>query len=189
MNADAYRYRPLASALRAQRARLNPQWEGAAATEARAQARLRSAANEFRAWNASSGDWKSYIPPLFASVPSVGLAWPSGKRGGKQPPSLPGAFTDYFDRHGYYPDTSTTRWRKRGRDGTYDVGEDVLPSPAASGGGAAPGRGASGPRPPKRWVNPDQPWPHATAANGDGSGSGRARRGGKIRGSVRIERY
>lgn len=191
MNADPYRYRPLASELRAQRARLSPQWEGAAATEARAQGRLRSAGNEYRAWNArGSSHWTGLPAALLGSVGPIALGWQSaGKRGGKQPPSLPGAFTDYFDRHGYYPDTANTRWRKRSRDGTYDFGEDVLPPPSAGGGGWAPGRGASGPRPPKRWVNPDQPWP--TAATADGGGGGGVGKQGKshFNSKVRYERY
>lgn len=187
MNADAYRYRPLASALRSQRARLNPQWEASARTETRAQDRLRSAGSQYLrdslmrpggAYDAAvaRSSWRDSLSGLPAAVLGsagpIALGWQSvgNKSGGKKPPSLPGAFTDYFQRHGYYPDTSSTTWRRRSRDGTYDAGEDVLPAPPP-----APARGSGGPRPPKRWVNPDQPWP-ATAANGGGSGSGGGRR-------------
>lgn len=179
MNADPYRYRPLAQALRAQRGRLNPQWENWGRAEAREAQRLRSAQSDYvnRPVD-TAGDYRD--TSLLGRV-TEGAYWPY--MGGAGAGTL-WAIGQSRKRVG----DPSVGWRKRSRDGTYDAGEDVLPTPAA-GGGAAPGRGASGPRPPKRWVNPDQPWPHATAANGGGPGSGRARRGGKIRGSARIERY
>lgn len=171
MNADAYRNRPLAQTLRSQRARLNPQWGNWARAEAREAQRLRSAQNEYLNRPVdTAGDYrgnsaleryteKSFWPYMGGA--GSGTLWAIGqsrKRVGD--PAI--------------------GWRKRSRDGTYDAGEDVLPAPPS-----APGRGSGGPRPPKRWVNPDQPWP-ATAASGGGSGSGGGTRRSHFGGTSRI---
>lgn len=159
--AEAYRYRPLAQALRQRRETLRPRWGAAAASEAREAARLRGAQTQYirdnigsmmqRAWSRSSwrDGWTGLPAAVLGSLPAWYLSRPGGKKSAAKKRSRSVDRYEGFDPNVSYGTYTGVVWR--------------------------PGGAATWGRPPKRWSEPDQPWPTA-ASGGD---SGRVSRGSK----------
>jgi len=172
MNAEAYRLRPAVSALRAGRQRLRPNWEAAAATEERAASRVAAARRQYHrdsvAWQLRqpmSRPWRVAERVFQYGGRVVGAAY-AGALG-----ALPGAVAGAFAAG----NKNRVRRRERvavpgriARDSRTRADVGVYDSRSVP--WREPGGSSGGPRPPKGWVTPDQPWPDAGAPIPAGGG-------------------
>lgn len=138
--ADAWRYRPLASELRNARYNLRPQWDSWLRNEMRESTRVADAYASYRSrqpWYKSRGFWDVIRGASVLGYPQAALqTW--------------GIDESDVARSGRAPQTEYS-------PGTYDAN-------------AVPWRGSGGwARNPKGWLDPDQPWPTEEGGGGGGT--------------------